>query len=178
MQVRNTQGIFCLPLTYDNLHSVSSDAVAQMFNQYCFPVGRRFTETFDIAYQSGGVWYDNDVWWRVFTSEDNDVYYSRIYIEITVINRSYAHASPSVTKYVVSPQYQTSPNPAVIQLYKSNASCHGIRVGRDSSNHWYVDLLLRTNTYDILAQGINFKRSSKLSKVTMDGFSFVSSIVN
>ena len=29
MQVRNTQGIFCLPLTLNNVHSVTSNAVAE-----------------------------------------------------------------------------------------------------------------------------------------------------
>lgn len=160
------------------MHSVSSDAVAKMFEQMCFPIGFQFFENFDVSYQSGDSWHDVDVWWRVFEGTYTDPNSSQIYAEITVINKFYFHAPPNVTKYVVSPQWRNSPDTAVIQICKSNTSCHGIRVGRDSNNHWFIDLQLFANYYTIFAQGDNFKRSTKLSKVTMSGFSYVSSIVN
>ena len=160
------------------MHSVTSGAVYSKFLQHCFSTGIRIDESFSVAYQEGGVWYDNDVWWRVFESSNKNADYNTMYAEITVINVRYQHHAPNVTKYIVSPNYRTSPQPAVIQLYKSNASCHGIRIGRDSNNTWYVDLLLFANDYLIFAQGEGFKRSTKQAKVDMGGFSYVSYISN
>lgn len=157
------------------MHSVTSNAVSQKFKQYCLEVGIRFWENFDISYQSGGEWYDTDIWWRVFVGDNSDADVSNMYLEITVVNLGYYHASPNVTKYIISPQWRTLPTPSVIQICQSNTSCHGCRVGRDSSNHWYVDLHLRANYYHIFAQGFNFTRSTKQSKVSMSGFSYVSS---
>ena len=160
--------------TFYNLHSVTSNAVAQMFNQTRFHDSTRFEEEFYSSDPS----VDSDRWWRVFQSTYGEVYYSNFYIEITVVNTRYAYNAPNVTKYIVSPQYQTSPNPAVIQICKSNSSCHGIRVGRDSNNNWFVDLHLWNNTYIILAQGINFKRSAKIENPSTSGFAYVSQIDN
>lgn len=156
------------------MHSVTSGAVAGKFNQYCFPVGIKIDE----AYYSSDPSVDSDEWWRVFQSTEGEQYYSNLYIEITVINTRYHYNAPNVTKYIVSPQYQTAPNPAVIQICKSNSSCHGIRVGRDSNNNWFVDLHLWNNPYIILAQGVNFKRSEKIENPSISGFSFVSQIDN
>ena len=156
------------------MHSVTSNAVEGKFNQYCFPVGIKIDETFYSSDPS----VDSDEWWRVFQSTYGEQYYSNLYIEITVVNTRYQYNAPNVTKYIVSPQYQTSPNPAVIQICKSNGSCHGIRVGRDSNNNWFVDLHLWNNHYIILAQGVNFKRSAVIENPSISGFSFVSQIDN
>lgn len=156
------------------MHSVSSNAVYEMFNQFCFPIGIRFFEDFHSSVPS----IDADRWWRVFQGTNPNPQYSGMYIEITVVNTGYNYNPPNVTKYIVSPQYLTSPNPAVIQICKSNGSCHGIRVGRDSNNNWFVDLHLWHNSYTVLAQGINFKRSTKIENPSTSGFAYVSQIDN
>lgn len=154
---------------------VTSSAVANVIesiNENLFPVRIFFYEVFNIAQGSS----DYDIWWRVFEGTATNEQYSYMYIEITVINIAYTYAPPNVTKYIVSPQIGSDPSPSVLQLYKTNTSCHGCRVGKDSNNHWFVDLHLRANIYHIFTQGIGYKRSEKQSKVTMDNFTFVSAV--
>lgn len=155
---------------------VTSNAVASVIdsiNENLFPVRIGFYEPFNITQGSSS---DYDIWWRVFEGTATNEQYSYMYIEITVINIAYSYASPNVTKYIVSPQIGSEPSPSILQLYKTNTSCHGCRVGRDSNNNWFVDLHLKANNYQIFTQGIGYKRSEKQSKVTMDNFTYVSAV--
>ena len=165
-------------ITSGNLQPVTSNAVYNRFSDLCFPVGITIAEEFNISYQSGGVWYDNDVWWRVFEGYYVNADYNNMYVEITVVNRGFSHGAPNVTKYIVSPLYKSTPNNALKELYRFGDACHGIRMGRDSNNHWYIDLHLKANIYQIFARGIYFKRCEKQSKVDMNNFTYVSTIGN
>ena len=134
----------------------------------------KIQQSFSIAYLSNNTWYDNNVWWRVFEATNHIEYYSYWWIWLIIVNFNYSHHPPSCSFFQISPQYQSTNGAITAAAKDSSASITGIRLGRDSSYNWYLDLKLKTNNYTIYAIGDGFKPcSSFASKVSNSGFSYI-----
>lgn len=156
----------------------ASSAVYNFTLSRGFPTEKFMERTFDIAYQSGGTWYDNDVWWRVLKSTVVDSNYFQSYIEVVFYNKSYNHAASNASKYIIAPCYQGYGG-GIVTVIGNTGSCHGCRCGRDANGIWYVDFLLRANTYCVQASGDSFDFvDPPLSKVSESGLSYIRRATN